>query len=139
MNLIGHRAHLVSAQQVLFEVWQSGCCRQSYKEILVTLNAIGFAAGWNFSSPTNQAWNALTAFPGSSFLTAERSIATIRPHNQLVSIVRAVNDDRIVGNTEVIQLLEYGADMFVMFQHPGAHDIFFCPTFIDCHLHILAR
>ena len=100
-------------------------------QVLVALDAVQCDAGGNLAGPLDQQGNAHAAFPGRALLAAIRGVTAVRPHHEFEAVVRGVDDDGVVFDTEVLELLEDGADLFVVLDHPGAHHILLGAPFID--------
>src|SRR5262249_5594807 len=103
----------------------------------MALDTVADTAGLDVSGPSNQARNAHSTFPGAALFSAERRVASVGPEQEFVGVVGGVTSNRVVGDAEVIELLQDGADMLVVLNHAGAHHIFLSATFIHRHLHIL--
>src|SRR5262245_53860107 len=102
----------------------------------MALDAVADTAGLNVSGPFDQTGNPHAALPSTAFFAPEWSVATVRPKQQFVAVVCAVNDNRVVGDTQVVELLENRADVLVVLNHPGANDVFLRAAFIYRHLDI---
>src|SRR5262249_20007561 len=64
--------------------------------------------------PADEHRHAEAAFPRRSLLAVERRHAAVGPGYQLRAVVGAVDDDRVVGDPEIVELLEHPADHVVV-------------------------
>ena len=103
----------------------------------MALDAVGDRVRRNLARPADEAGHAHAAFPGRALLAAERRVAAVGPHHQLVAVVGRVDDDRVVGDAEVLELLQQHADLLVVLDHLGADHVFFGAALVDGHLHVL--
>src|SRR6202000_18067 len=82
----------------------------------------------DLSSLRHQSWpayhrrNAISALPVGVLLPSERCCAPVRPRKRLGTVVRRVDDDRIVRDTEVVEFLEQLSDLPVMLDHTAGVD-----------------
>ncbi len=56
--------------------------------------------------PFDEQRHAKATFPGCALFAAEGSIAAVGPHHELVAVVGGVDNDGVVGDAELIELLE---------------------------------
>ena len=61
--------------------------------------------------------HAEAALPGRALLAVERRDAAVRPGHRLGAVVGAVDDDGVVGDAEVVELLQQRADHVVVLHH----------------------
>src|SRR5450631_3826433 len=69
------------------------------------------------TGPARQRGHAKAAFPGGTLLATERRGAAIRPAKFLHPVVRREDDNRIVRNSEIVELLEELANHPVELHH----------------------
>ena len=67
--------------------------------------------------PAHHHRDAEAAFPGRALLAVERRHGAVRPQRDLGAVVGGVDDDGVVGDAEVVELLEQLADHAVMLDH----------------------
>src|SRR6185437_11234190 len=68
--------------------------------------------------PADQGWDAETAFPVGRLLATERCRAAVGPRHHLRTVIGRVDDDRVVRDTQIVQLFQQVPDMAVMLDHP---------------------
>ena len=74
-------------------------------------------SGLDHARPADERRHAEGAFPVSRLLALERRGAAIGPGEDFGAVVGGVNDDRVVGDAEVVELLEQLADVTVVLDH----------------------
>ena len=67
--------------------------------------------------PSHHHRDAHAAFPCRAFLTVERRLGAVWPQRKLGAVVGGVEDDRVVGDAEIVELLEQLADHFIVLRH----------------------
>ena len=67
--------------------------------------------------PANHLRHSEAPLKGRALLSVERADAAVRPTELLRTVVRAINNDGVVGNAELVQLVEEQSDRIVMFDH----------------------
>ena len=76
----------------------------------------------NFAGQRTTAGHAKTAFPGKSFFTSKRLIAALRPGEDFGAVIGREHDDRVIGDSEFVQLVEQSADHIIQFHHAVRED-----------------
>ena len=74
-------------------------------------------ARFDMTRPAHHGRYAVGAFPVGVLFAAERRHAGIGPGVHMRTIVGAVHDDGVVGDAQLVDLVEHGADVFVMVDH----------------------
>ena len=74
-------------------------------------------AGLDHARPADNARDAPAALPVGVLFTPERGRPAIRPAQFLRAIVGRVHDDRVVGDPEIVELLEEYSDVAVVLYH----------------------
>ena len=69
------------------------------------------------AGPAHDERNAPTALEVRVLLRAERRCAAIRPRHLLGAVVRGEDDDRVVGDLQLVELVEQLADVAVQLDH----------------------
>ena len=64
--------------------------------------------------------HAPAAFPVGVLLAAERRVGAIRPGVVLGAVVGGIHDDGVVGDAQLVELVEHLADLLVVGDHPIA-------------------
>jgi hypothetical protein len=82
--------------------------------------AVDGLACHEFAGPTDEGRHAIGAFPVRILFAAERRGACIRPRIVMRSIVGRVEHDGVVGDAEIVDLLEQQPDVNVMLNHAVA-------------------
>ena len=76
------------------------------QEVLAGDDVIDDLAGLDHAGPSHDHRHAEAAFKGRAFLAAERGVAAVRPGKDLGAVIAGENHDGVVGDAEVIDLLE---------------------------------
>ena len=108
---------MVSSLQLFGNVRIAGDCEQGREHIDVRDNAVQHRARLDLAWPAHEAWNAPAAFPVGVLLRAERRGRSIRPGVVLRAVVRGIHDDGVVGNAQLVEFVEYLADLLVVYNH----------------------
>src|SRR5215467_12771105 len=87
------------------------------QHVLVGEDVVGNGAGLDDPGPADDARYAPAALPVGVLLTAERGGSTVRPGEDLGAVVGGPHDDRVVGDPEVVELLEKLPDHAVVLHH----------------------
>ena len=117
MGLEGFVADLQTAQKLCRDVGIAGGGQEGRQEILARGDVVDDAAGLDRAGPPHDHRHAEPAFEGRALLAAERRVAAVGPGKGLGAVIAGENDDGVVGNAEVVDLLENGADFRVQFHH----------------------
>src|SRR5271157_3904873 len=95
---------------------------------------VHYASGLDYARPANDEGNTVSTFPACILLTTEGSGAAVGPAHGFRAVVAGEDDDRVVRDTEVVELLQEHADVVVELGHAGAVEA----LLID-HGHVLGR
>ena len=117
VDLEGLAADLVALLHLLDEVGLAGGGREGRDEVLQRADVVDDAAGLDDAGPAHDARHAPAAFPVGVLLAAERRRAAVRPRQHFGAVVGGEDDDGVVGDAEVVELLEKLADVAVEFDH----------------------
>ena len=74
-------------------------------------------AGLDLARPAHEARHAPAAFPVGVLLAAERRVGAVRPGVVFRSVVGGVHDDGVVGDAQLIELVEHLADLLIVDDH----------------------
>ena len=80
-------------------------------QIFMGADIVDHLPGFDHAGPADERRHAEGAFPASGLLALKRRRATIGPGEDFGAVVAGVNDDGVVGDAEVVELLEKLADM----------------------------
>ncbi|MNN74816.1 hypothetical protein D3C81_1910530 [compost metagenome] len=67
--------------------------------------------------PANDRRHAVTALPVGVLFTTERRNARVGPLVEVHAIVGGIDHDGVVGDAQLIEFFQQGADLAVMFEH----------------------
>src|SRR5208282_6528371 len=67
--------------------------------------------------PAHHCGDAIATLPVGVFLAAEDRGAAVGPAHRLGAIVRGIDDDCVVGDTEIVELLQQLTDLTVVLHH----------------------
>ena len=73
--------------------------------------------GYHQTGPAYQRRHAVAAFPIGVLLAAERRCATVWPSKGLGTVVGGVDHDGVVGDAEIVELLEKLTDLAIVLHH----------------------
>ena len=73
--------------------------------------------GLDYARPANNRRHTIPAFPIGRLLAAERRRAAVRPTHDLGAVVGREDDDGVVGDAEIVELLEQLPDIAVELDH----------------------
>ena len=88
-------------------------CTQSSAEKMSLISV----CGWHQTGPAHHRRHAIAALPVGVLLAAERRGAAVGPSECLGAVVGRVDHDRVVGDAEIVELLQKLADLAVMLHH----------------------
>ena len=117
MDLEGLAGGLVAGQQLLLHVRLARGGDERRHEILVRGDVVDLGARLDDAGPAHHARHAVAAFPVRVLLALERRGAAVRPREDLGAVVGRPDDDGVVGDAEVIELLQELADHAVELGH----------------------
>src|SRR5271167_3456674 len=83
-------------------------------------DAVQDRSSLDLAGPTEEAWHAPRAFPVGVLLAAEGRIGAIRPSVIFRAVISGIHDDRVVGDAQLVHLIEHHADLLVVSDHPIA-------------------
>ena len=83
-------------------------------------DAVQHRAGLDLARPAHEARHAPAAFPVGVLLAAERRVGAVRPGVVLRAVVGGVHDDGVVGDAQLVELVEHLADLLVVDDHAVA-------------------
>src|SRR6266446_2979291 len=118
VGLEGFVAHLEAVQKFSLNVGLTGSSQKRRHEVLTGYDVVDDTTGLDRARPLRDHGDAESALKRCALLAAEWGIATIRPTEGLGAIVAGEDHDGIVGNAEVVQLLENAANCHVQL-HDG--------------------
>ena len=79
--------------------------------------SLTIGSGLDDAGPADEGRHAEAAFPVGRLLALERRGAAVGPGEDFGAVVGGVDDDGVVGDAEVVELLEQLADMAVVLDH----------------------
>ena len=74
-------------------------------------------AGLDLARPAHQHRHAERALPVGVLLAAERRHGAVRPGVHVGAVVGRIHDEGVVGDAELVEIVEHLADVFVMVDH----------------------
>ena len=80
-------------------------------------DAVDLGVRLHDTRPADDGRHAIAAFPVAVLLAAERRRAAVRPGERLGAVVGRVDDDGVVGDAEIVELLQKLADLPVVLDH----------------------
>src|SRR5450755_1260333 len=89
-------------------------CRQP---VVMLDDAVGDGSCRNLARPAREHRHAERAFPVRILLAAKRRHAAIGPRVAMRSVVGRVHDERVLGDAQLIEIIEYVAHILVMVDH----------------------
>ena len=90
---------------------------ESGDQVLVGTDVVDHLPGFDHAGPADERRHAEGAFPVGRLLALERRGAAIGPGEDFGAVVGGVDDDGVVGDAEVVELLEKLADVPVVLDH----------------------
>ena len=104
-------------KQLLGDVRIAGGSEQRREHVDVRDDAVVDRSGLDRARPADEARYAPAAFPVGVLLPAERRVGAVRPGVVLRTVVGRVHDDRVVGDAQLVELVEHHADLLVVHDH----------------------
>ena len=120
MDLVGLVADRAAVEELLGDVRIAGGGEQRRKHVDVRDDAVQHRAGLDLARPAHEARHAPAALPVGVLLAAERRVGAVRPGVVLRTVVGGVHDDGVVGDAQLVELVEHLADLLVVDDHPIA-------------------
>ena len=117
VNLEGLAGGIVALQQLVLDVRLAGRGDQRRRPVLGREDVVDLGARRHQAGPAHHRRHAIAAFPVGVLLAAERRGAAVGPGERLGAVVGGVDHDRVVGDAEVVELLQELADLPVMLHH----------------------
>ena len=117
VHLEGLVADRVAGLQLLDDVRLAGGGEERRQPVVVLDDLVRDDAGRDLAGPADQLRDAERAFPVRVLLAAERRHAAVGPRVHVRPVVGAVDDDRVVGDAELVELVEQRADDLVVVDH----------------------
>src|SRR5258706_9583526 len=105
VNLERSAVGLVALHEFLFDVGHTRRYEQSWHPVFLREYLVAKRTRLNHARPPDDHRYAEPTLPSSSLLAMERCDPTIRPGCSLRPIICAVDHDRVLSNTEVVELL----------------------------------
>ena len=126
-------ADLVARLELLDDVGSPAAARNVGSQSWCWMISLDTAPGGDLARPADQLRDAERALPVGVLLTAERGHRAVRPGVHVRPVVGAVDDDRVLGDAELVDQVEQLADVAVVIDHrvvvlrlpaPGLADAF---------------
>src|SRR6185436_16736541 len=102
---------LVAGEALLSDLVVTGNREHRRQHVDVRTDAVQGDAGLDLVRPAHETRHAPAAFPTRVLLTAERSVSSVGPGVVLWTVVGGIHDDGVVGDAQVVELLEQLADL----------------------------
>src|SRR5262245_44526902 len=83
----------------------AACRAESWQEVLMSKEIAVNSARFDHARPANQARGSIAALPIGRLLAAVWGSAAVGPRHYFGAVVRAVNNDGVVSDSEVVELL----------------------------------
>ena len=110
-------ADRAAIKELLGHVRIAGGSEQGRKHVDVGDNAVQPRAGLDLARPAHETRHAPAALPVGVLVAAERRVTGVRPGVVLRSVVGGIHDDRVVGDAQLIELVEHLADLLIVGDH----------------------
>ena len=107
----------VALQQLVLDVRLAGRGDQRRRPVLGGEDVVDLGARRHQAGPAYHRRHAVAAFPVGVLLAAERRGAAVGPGERLGAVVGGVDHDGVVGDAEIVELLQELADLPVMLHH----------------------
>jgi hypothetical protein len=91
--------------------------RSAASLVVVLDDLVRYDPGWDAGGPADHFRDAEGPFPICVLLATKRGHAGVRPGIHVRPVVGAVDDDRVLRNTEFVEQVEQVADMLVVVDH----------------------
>ena len=91
--------------------------KQSGQPVHVRHDVVGDGIGLDLARPAHHGGYPVGPFPVGVLLASEGRHAGVGPGVHVRAVVGAIEDNRVVGNTQIIELLEHRAHVLVMVDH----------------------
>ena len=114
MDLKGLVSNPVPLLQLTCYAGLTGGGKECRQPVLMIENIIDDRTRLDHSRPANKSRHAKAALPGRAFLSAERLHASVGIGVGLGTVVGRVDDDGVVGDTQIIELVEQLAHVMVV-------------------------
>src|SRR5262245_36954107 len=106
VDLVGLAAYRITLGALCHDIRVTGRRAESWQEVLMSKEIAVNSARFDHARPANQARGSIATLPIGRLLAAVWGRATVRPRHHLSAVVRAVDNDRIVGDPKVIEFLQ---------------------------------
>ena len=117
VNREGFARGVVTLQELVFDIRLTGRGNQRGHPVLRREDVVDLRARRHEARPAHKRRDTVAAFPVGVLFPAERRKAAVRPGKCLSAIVGRVDDDRIVGDTEVVERLQELPDLAIVLHH----------------------
>ena len=117
VHLEGLVACAVALQQLVLDVRGASGRHQGRHPVLRRDDIVDLRSRLDETGPTHQGRHPVAAFPVGVLLAPEWRRATVRPSECLGAVVGRVDDDRVVGDAEVVELLQELPNLTIMLHH----------------------
>ena len=117
VNLESLAGGIVALQQLVLDVRLAGRRDQRRRPVLGGEDVVDLGARRHQARPADHRRHAVAALPVGVLLAAERRGAAVGPGERLGAVVGGVDHDRVVGDAEIVELLQKLADLAVMLHH----------------------
>ncbi len=117
VDLEGLVAGLVALLELLDDVGLAGGRGQRRQHVGVREHLVGHGSRLDHAGPADRARHAPAALAVGVLLAAERRRAAIGPAHDLGAVVGRVHDDGVVGDAQLVELVEQLADVPVVLHH----------------------
>jgi hypothetical protein len=102
-DLVGGLADRVTGLQLFDDVRLARGCEEGRQPVVMLYDLVRDDAGGNPAGPADHLRNSESALPVRVLLAAERRHPSVWPRVHVRPVVRRVDDDRVVRNTELVE------------------------------------
>ena len=117
MVLVGAADRLIAGLQLLDDVRLAGHGEEGREPVVVLHDLVRDLARLDLARPAHHHRNAERAFPVGVLLAAERRHGAVRPGVHVRAVVGRIHDEGVVGDAELVEIVERLADVLVVVDH----------------------
>src|ERR1022692_2010223 len=118
VNLVRPVNAFIPLEELILHVGYTRCGEESRCPILVRGDVVDGGIWLDHAGPASQARHAEATLPGGALLSTEGRGTAVRPRKLLGAVVHGKNNDGVVGDAQVIELLQKLAYDPIEFHHP---------------------
>src|SRR4030095_9873236 len=117
MDLVARGTGAVALQQLGLDVGLARGRSEGLTPVLCREDFVDLGARLHHAGPAYECRHAVAALPVGVLFAAERRGAAVGPSERLRTVVGGIDHDRVVGDAEVVELLQELADLPVVLDH----------------------